>query len=83
MRNLTPAQLAATPTGCRLHEDCLTCPFLRCYYDDPAAWLRDSLAAGRAEMRRQRVRLGLSIKEIAAIHGVSTRTAGRAIKGGV
>ncbi|MDY6908268.1 MAG: helix-turn-helix domain-containing protein [Chloroflexota bacterium] len=64
--------------GCELFPSCLRCPLPRCRYDDPSG-----LQVARDERNQEIVRRhrseGLSAEALAALFGVSKRTAYRAI----
>jgi len=70
--------LIANSTGCSLHDDCLTCPFPKCIYDDNYGVVR-----ARKAMRQVEIRQMLkckSVKEVARKLGISERTVQRAAK---
>jgi Homeodomain-like domain len=78
-RDALPEHTPYADTGCDLHASCLTCPFVRCRYDE-------DLDAGRRRAGRQRdrrmielQRRGKTISVIAARFGVSRRTVFRVL----
>jgi len=78
MGNLTSAELnrLAKNTGCRLHDDCLTCTRPKCIYDEKSA-------SPKAERRRAEIRRlseSLDTAEVAKKLSISERTVQRALK---
>jgi hypothetical protein len=77
-RDALPEHTHYTDTGCDLHESCLTCPLVRCRYDEPGGARRvfsedrDRAIAG---MQRQ----GVPVDALAHRFGVSRRTVFRAL----
>lgn len=67
-------------TGCDLHPSCLHCPLARCRYDEPGWLQREGRDNRDAEVLRERIKLALSVDELAGKFGVSTRTVHRIIK---
>lgn len=67
--------------GCEVHPACLSCPLVRCRYDEPVNQRRAETAA-RIERQRQ-VRLleqtGKSSREIAMETGFALRTVQRTL----
>ena len=69
----------AADTGCKLHDDCLTCPFPECIYNMP---LGDRMSIA-SKIRHDRIRYlakSMNVKDIAEQLGISTRTVQRALK---
>jgi transposase-like protein len=77
-RDGLPEHTQYTDTGCDVHPSCLTCPLVRCRYDEPGGTRRqfnedrDRAIAG---LQRQ----GVPVEAIAAWFGVSRRTVFRAL----
>jgi hypothetical protein len=65
-------------TGCAVHPSCLTCPLVRCRYDEPGG-ARRLLSEGRDRSIVQLRRAGVGFEEIARRCGVSRRTVFRAL----
>jgi hypothetical protein len=65
--------------GCELAESCLNCPFSRCIYDEPGGKQHFVKTLRDREIRR-RYRSGSSLRELAALFGISQRTVHRALK---
>jgi hypothetical protein len=76
-----PEHTRYVDTGCDVHPSCLTCPLVRCRYDEPGG-ARRLLSRGRdrsiVALRRQ----GVGFEEIARRFGVSRRTVFRALARG-
>ncbi|GAH56342.1 unnamed protein product, partial [marine sediment metagenome] len=68
----------AEDTGCSEHDDCLTCPFPKCIYDDNYGVVR-ARNAKRQLVIRQMLQHD-SVKGVARQLGVSERTVQRAVK---
>ena len=77
-RDALPEHTRYTDTGCDVHPSCLTCPLVRCRYDEPGGVRRlynedrDRAIAG---MQRE----GVAVVAIARRFGVSRRTVFRAL----
>ncbi len=75
-----PENVSYRDDGCEVSPSCLTCPLVVCKYDDPG-WLRRIGRLSRdlrvVEVRR---RDGLSVPELAARFGLSSRTIHRIIQ---
>jgi transposase-like protein len=65
-------------TGCDVHPSCLSCPLVRCRYDQPAG-ARKLLADARDASILRLQRRGASIDVIAARFRVSRRTVFRVL----
>ena len=78
-RDALPEYTAYADTGCDLHPSCLTCPLVRCRYDQPGG-ARKLLSNQRDEaiVQLQR-RRHLPINEIARRYGISRRTVFRVL----
>lgn len=73
-RDALPEHTHYHDTGCELHPSCLTCPLVRCRYDEPGGARRVlSDARDRRVLALQR-RGGTTIEGIARRVGVSRRT---------
>ena len=77
-RDGLPENTPYTDTGCDVHPHCLTCPLVRCRYDEPGG--------ARRVFNEDRDRLilrfhaeGLAVHVIARHFGVSRRTVFRAL----
>jgi len=68
----------AEDTGCELHDNCLTCPFPECLYDEKRGLARAKTAQRHATIRR--MSKYHSDMEIAEQLGISIRTVQRALK---
>jgi DNA invertase Pin-like site-specific DNA recombinase len=64
-------------TGCDLHDDCTTCPFERCVYEDKEPQVD---AQERYRQIADRRRQGVSLRDLAIEFGVSESTVDRAIR---
>lgn len=68
-------------TGCSVAPKCLECPLPRCIYEDGAL---DEIRSQRVEVRNQQIyslrQQGLSVDEIAQLHGLSNRSVWRILK---
>ncbi len=77
-RDALPEHTQYADTGCDIHESCLTCPLVRCRYDEPGG-ARKLLSEDRdrdiLSLRRQ----GRPISAIAARFGISRRTVFRVL----
>ena len=72
-RDALPEHTRYTDTGCDVHPSCLTCPLVRCRYDEPGGarrLLSEKRARSILELRRQSV----PINSIASRFGISRRT---------
>jgi hypothetical protein len=78
-RDALPEHTQYADTGCDLHPSCLTCPLVRCRYDQDVDAARKR--AGRERDRRiiELQRRGKTIGMIAARFGVSRRTVFRVL----
>lgn len=77
-----PELFAFKDTGCDLHPACLTCPLPRCRYDEPGWRQREERGQRDTEVLRLRMRQALSVGDLAAQFGVSTRTVHRILRAG-
>lgn len=72
-----PTEIEYADTGCDIHDRCLTCPLVRCRYDE-----RGGIASiRRREVGREAARLreeGKTVDEVAAALGISRRSVHRA-----
>ena len=75
-----PENVIYRDDGCEVSPSCLTCPLVVCKFDDPG-WLRRIGRLSR-DMRVVDVRRreGLSVSELAARFGLSSRTIHRIIQ---
>ena len=76
-----PEHTRYVDTGCDVHHSCLTCPLVRCRYDEPGG-ARRLLSEGRDRSIVALRRAGLDFEEIASRFGVSRRTVFRALARG-
>src|SRR5690606_21021801 len=77
-RDALPEHTQYTDTGCDVHPSCLTCPLVRCRYDEPGGVRKlFSEDRDRAIVRMQRE--GAQVDAIARRFGVSRRTVFRAL----
>jgi hypothetical protein len=72
-RDALPENTHYADTGCDLHPNCLTCPMVRCRYDEPGG-ARGLLSAERDRAIVALQREGEPIDAIATRFGVSRRT---------
>jgi transposase-like protein len=73
-----PENTQYVDTGCDVHPSCLTCPLVRCRYDEPGG-TRRLLSEGRDRSIVALRRSGHGVEEIASRFGVSRRTVFRAL----
>ena len=77
-RDALPEHTHYADTGCQVHHSCLTCPLVRCRYDEPGGarkLLADERDASIVVLQRQ----GASIDAIASQMSVSRRTVFRVL----
>jgi hypothetical protein len=78
-RDALPEHTHYTDTGCDLHPSCLSCPLVRCRYDEPGG-ARSLLSADRdreiVDLQREG---GLTVAMIARRFGISRRTVFRVL----
>jgi hypothetical protein len=77
-RDALPEHTSYTDSGCDIHVSCLTCPLVRCRYDEPGGarkLLSDERDRTILELRRE----GRPISAIATRFGVSRRTVFRVL----
>ena len=78
-RDALPENTPYADTGCDIHPSCLTCPLVRCRYDEPGG-ARKILSEGRDRDIVALSRGGsLSIAEIAQTFAISRRTVFRVL----
>jgi transcriptional regulator of acetoin/glycerol metabolism len=80
-KDALPEHTPYADTGCEVHHSCLTCPLVRCRYDEPGG-ARRLLSQGRDRQIAAMQREGDGISEIARRFGVSRRTVFRALARG-
>jgi len=73
-----PENTRYADTGCEVHPSCLTCPLVRCRYDEPGG-TRRLVSRGRDRSIVALRRAGEGVEEIAGRFGVSRRTVFRAL----
>jgi hypothetical protein len=79
IEDLPPEYCHYCDSGCEFSETCLNCPLPVCVHDEPGGrrrYVKHNRAQGIFELHQQ----GKSIREIAVMFGVSTRTVQRALK---
>jgi hypothetical protein len=77
-RDALPEHTHYVDTGCDLHPNCLTCPLVRCRYDEPGG-ARRLLSEARDKAILQMQRRGAPIDAIARRFRVSRRTVFRVL----
>lgn len=78
-RDALPENTRYVDTGCSVHPSCLSCPLVRCRYDEPGG-VRALLSQDRDEQILALKRAGgLTADQIAARLGVSRRTVFRVL----
>jgi DNA-binding CsgD family transcriptional regulator len=77
--DLLPDEIEWRDQGCEFFPSCLNCPLPKCIEDEPRGQQRLRMASRKRRMEELR-RLGKSVREIAELFGVSTRTVQRALK---
>jgi hypothetical protein len=77
-KDALPEHTQYADTGCSLHPSCLTCPLVRCRYEEPGG-TRGVISRGRDQSIVALRRNGLGFEEIARRCGVSRRTVFRAL----
>jgi hypothetical protein len=77
--DLPPEYCQYSDTGCEFSETCLNCPLPICVYEEPGGKQRFIKRNRALEMARLFLE-GKSVKELASIFKVSTRTVQRALK---
>ncbi|MDD5191121.1 MAG: helix-turn-helix domain-containing protein [Dehalococcoidales bacterium] len=78
--DLPPEYCLYPDMGCEFSPSCLNCCLPLCVYDEPGGKQALHKRQRGAEMMRLRHGEGKSVKELAAIFGVSVRTVQRALK---
>jgi len=77
-RDALPEHTQYADTGCDVHPTCLSCPLVRCRYDEPGG-ARRLLSEGRDRQIVALRRSGEAINQIAGRFGVSRRTVFRVL----
>lgn len=77
-KDALPEHTHYVDTGCDLHPSCLTCPLVRCRYDEPGG-ARRLLSEARDQTIIMLQRQGRPINAIAARFGISRRTVFRVL----
>lgn len=77
-RDALPEHTSYADTGCDMHPNCLTCPLVRCRYDEPGG-ARKLMSDERDRTILQLRREGRPISAIASRFGVSRRTVFRVL----
>ncbi|MPZ48345.1 MAG: helix-turn-helix domain-containing protein [Dehalococcoidia bacterium] len=77
-RDALPEHTHYADTGCDLHPSCLTCPLVRCRYDEPGG-ARRLLSEDRDRTMLELQRSHVPINSIAARFGISRRTVFRVL----
>ena len=77
-RDALPEHTHYNDTGCEVHHSCLSCPLVRCRYDEPGG-VRKVLSEERDRVILALQRRGRSIDHIARRCGVSRRTVFRVL----
>ena len=77
-RDSLPEHTPYQDTGCEVHHSCLTCPLVRCRYDEPGG-ARRLVSDQRDQSIVQAQRRGVHVDNIARRFGVSRRTVFRAL----
>jgi hypothetical protein len=73
-----PENTRYADSGCDVHPNCLTCPLVRCRYDEPGG-TRRLMSEGRDRSIVALRRAGEDLESIASRFGVSRRTVFRAL----
>ena len=77
-RDALPEHTQYADTGCDVHPSCLTCPLVRCRYDEPGG-ARKLFSEDRDRAIVSMQREGVPVGAIARRFGVSKRTVFRAL----
>ena len=77
-RDSLPEHTPYQDTGCEVHNSCLTCPLVRCRFDEPGG-ARKLVAEHRDRSIVLAQRQGGNVDNIARRFGVSRRTVFRAL----
>jgi hypothetical protein len=77
-RDALPEHTRYTDSGCEVHHSCLSCPLVRCRYDEPGG-ARRLLSAQRDEVILALRSEGRPISLIAQRFGISRRTVFRVL----
>ena len=77
-RDALPENTQYNDTGCDVHPSCLTCPLVRCRYDEPGG-ARKLFSEDRDRVIVSLQREGVHVEAIARRFGVSRRTVFRAL----
>jgi len=73
-RDALPEHINYHDSGCDLHPSCLSCPLVRCRYDEPGGARRLLSSERDGEVLAMQRRGGTSVEAIARHVGVSRRT---------
>jgi DNA-binding NarL/FixJ family response regulator len=76
--DLLPDDINWRDGGCEFSASCLNCPLPRCVEEEPRGQQRLRMDARKKRMLELK-KAGKSVKEIAGLFGVSTRTVQRAM----
>lgn len=74
-----PEHMSYRDEGCDLYPSCLNCPLPKCRYDEPGWVHRAARATRHQKMVELYATTPLSINQLAAQLGVSSRTVHRAL----
>jgi transcriptional regulator of acetoin/glycerol metabolism len=77
-RDALPEHTSYNDTGCEVHKSCLTCPLVRCRYDEPGG-VRRLLSEERDRVIVALQRRGTTVDLIAQRFGISRRTVFRVL----
>jgi DNA-binding CsgD family transcriptional regulator len=77
--DLLPDDINWRDVGCEFSASCLSCPLPKCVEDEPRGQQRLRMSARKKRMEELK-QAGKTVKEIAGIFGVSTRTVQRALE---
>ncbi len=78
--DLPPEYCQYDDNGCEFSETCLNCPLPVCVFDEPRGKQRIVKYSRAVEMSQLHFEAGKSVKELAVIFGISTRSVQRALK---
>lgn len=74
LKGLAPRYCYYPDKGCEFYPSCLTCPFVRCVFDESRIGVIKAKKKGRNEEIRERFYKGESILDLAIAFEVSIRT---------
>jgi len=80
IQDLLPEHVGYKDEGCDLANSCLNCPYEECIYEKPDGKRHRIKKERSAEMTKLYVEEGKTVKELAEMYGVSTRTVQRALR---